>query len=270
MTIDHGMDPEAVEQLGRLLQRSGTHLDSIATDIDRMLRSSRWEGDNAVRFLQVWPRHRNTIRRSAQGLSGLGQSALNNASEQRNVSGKSGAVGHPQSGAFRWSGSLSGLVPVAAYLRSRVSLANDIADTGRTFFNAAGGRNIRSFPWAGPLAAVNLTAEIAEHRTVRSAWTTGEASGDAFIRSSIDVAWAAGSLIPVVGAVNAAWNTGYHIGSEGAEFLDQRVGYMDAILADTRYSRYGAGELTPTQSAELSRRYDGVSGFGNFAKDLFS
>lgn len=85
-----GMDVDAVEQIGKALQSQANALGDLIRQMDGSVNHlpSIWEGKDANDFVQVWwPQHRKALQAAQQQVHGLGQSALNNASEQRNVSG---------------------------------------------------------------------------------------------------------------------------------------------------------------------------------------
>jgi len=88
-----GMDVEAVENVGRQLKQSAASVDTIVGTLDRTVSglSSVWEGPDAQRFAQSWPTFRKSLLAAQASVAGLGQSALNNASEQREASGASGS-----------------------------------------------------------------------------------------------------------------------------------------------------------------------------------
>lgn len=111
-----GMDVEAVESIGRQLKQSASSVDQIVSTLDRTVNGlpSLWEGPDAQRFLQSWPAFRKSLVAAQASVAGLGQSALNNASEQRQASGSSG------SGASASASAAAGatLPPALAYLAS--------------------------------------------------------------------------------------------------------------------------------------------------------
>jgi hypothetical protein len=88
--ISHGMNVTEIENLGRKLQQT------YAEDVSRVMReietlvnntSGTWLGRDANDFRSWWPAKRNALKAIAADLHGFGQSALNNATEQKNVSG---------------------------------------------------------------------------------------------------------------------------------------------------------------------------------------
>ena len=90
-----GMDVEAVESVGRQLKQSASSIDQIVGTLDKTVNglSSLWEGPDAQRFTQSWPTFRKSLLAAQASVAGLGQSALNNASEQREASGANGSGG---------------------------------------------------------------------------------------------------------------------------------------------------------------------------------
>ena len=90
-----GMDVEAVESVGRQLKQSATSVDQIVGGLDKTVNGllQLWEGPDAQRFVQSWPTFRKSLIAAQASVAGLGQSALNNASEQRDASGIKGSGG---------------------------------------------------------------------------------------------------------------------------------------------------------------------------------
>ena len=85
-----GMDVDEVERAGRDLKGLANDLRGLMSRIDGVVNNlpSIWEGKDANDFVQDWwPGHKRNLDQVIGSIDGLGQSALNNASEQRNVSG---------------------------------------------------------------------------------------------------------------------------------------------------------------------------------------
>ena len=96
-----GMDVDAVESAGRALKAHAERIDGIVRALDRTVKTLGpvWEGATARRFIQqTWPEYRAHLISARSHIEGLGQSALNNASEQRGVSDVKGS-GHGSSSA---------------------------------------------------------------------------------------------------------------------------------------------------------------------------
>lgn len=86
--ITHGMNPEEVQGLGRRLQDVSQQIQSLVSDLERAIGSTTWVGPDANTFkTQWWPQHKGHLTSVSNDLHGFGQSAINNASEQINVSG---------------------------------------------------------------------------------------------------------------------------------------------------------------------------------------
>lgn len=84
-----GMNADAVEQIGRQLQQQADQIQTIVNHINSLVGNMQqnWWGPDAQTFCNDWwPQHRNELAAVGNSINGLGQSALNNASEQRNVS----------------------------------------------------------------------------------------------------------------------------------------------------------------------------------------
>ena len=87
MAITHGMNIEEVRQTGRELQTKSQDLQNIINTLQAKVDTTTWEGPDAVRFkTEWWPNHKQVLVNMVQELNGLGQSALNNAQEQENIS----------------------------------------------------------------------------------------------------------------------------------------------------------------------------------------
>lgn len=90
MSISHGMSVEDVEALGNALQKKyAEHVRVLINEIEHQVGASNasWVGPDGERFRTWWPEKRARMLAMADDLHGFGQSALNNASEQRAASG---------------------------------------------------------------------------------------------------------------------------------------------------------------------------------------
>jgi uncharacterized protein YukE len=95
------MDVELVEETGRSLKRAGESVGALVASIERTVNglSSVWEGPDARRFVtEWWPQHKATLLAAGEKVAGLGQSALNNAAEQRGISAAPGTSSSGESG----------------------------------------------------------------------------------------------------------------------------------------------------------------------------
>lgn len=85
-----GMDADVVEGLGRQLKQQAQEIGSIISQINSIVgqMEQAWWGQDAQTFANDWwPQHRTELTGAQHNIDGLGSSALNNATEQRNVSG---------------------------------------------------------------------------------------------------------------------------------------------------------------------------------------
>lgn len=87
-----GMDTQVVSSMGKEMQKLANQIDqTIVAQIDRLVAHipADWNGKDANQFADWWKsQHRKNLKKVASDLHGLGQSALNNAKEQEQVSGR--------------------------------------------------------------------------------------------------------------------------------------------------------------------------------------
>ncbi|QTE28987.1 WXG100 family type VII secretion target [Pengzhenrongella sicca] len=84
-----GMDVDAVEGIAKQLQSLADQISSLESQINGKVQQlpGIWDGRDAQTFVtQWWPQHQKALKSAAEAVKGLGQSALNNASQQREVS----------------------------------------------------------------------------------------------------------------------------------------------------------------------------------------
>ncbi|MCU1578468.1 MAG: 28, gp28 [Rhodoglobus sp.] len=96
-----GMDVDQVAAAGKALKERAAEIDTLVSKLDGIVRSIHgvWEGPDSDQFVNDWwPEHKKTLVAASSHVAGLGQSALNNASEQRDASGNSGSGGGGGSG----------------------------------------------------------------------------------------------------------------------------------------------------------------------------
>lgn len=85
-----GMDIDAVEQLGQDLFHQADMIQQTMAALDRLVEHSQaiWKGQDATQFADWWrSQHRPAMQQAHDAIHGLGQSAKNNAGEQRQASG---------------------------------------------------------------------------------------------------------------------------------------------------------------------------------------
>ena len=86
-----GMEVDVVEGLGRQLKQQGANIGNVIAQIESLVNQavSSWDGQDARDFQGWWTQqHKPRLRELQNAIDGLGQSALNNASDQRGVSGR--------------------------------------------------------------------------------------------------------------------------------------------------------------------------------------
>lgn len=83
------MDADVVESVGRQLFQRGESVRHVVRSVDRLVADaeSRWWGTRGGQFVHEWrDSHRPALLRIAQALGELGETALRNATEQRDAS----------------------------------------------------------------------------------------------------------------------------------------------------------------------------------------
>ena len=84
-----GMDVDLVESASRDLKARASDITTVIGEIDRIVNNllTIWDGPDAKTFVDTWwPQHKTQLTNAASTIDGLGQSAWNNAQEQRQVS----------------------------------------------------------------------------------------------------------------------------------------------------------------------------------------
>jgi uncharacterized protein YukE len=85
-----GMDVNEVRNIGNQLKHQANEIHNVIGQVDHYINTalSVWHGKDANDFHHWWvSQHKPALTHAQQAIDGLGQSALNNASEQENVSG---------------------------------------------------------------------------------------------------------------------------------------------------------------------------------------
>ncbi len=86
-----GMDVDLVEQVGASLKNiAHSDIAGLITRIEHQIQNaiSHWDGKDAHDFMGWWQQqHKPRLQELQSAIEGLGTSAINNAREQRGVSG---------------------------------------------------------------------------------------------------------------------------------------------------------------------------------------
>lgn len=116
-----GMDPDAVEEAGRRLRAYAQQASTLADAADRSVRglAGVWEGRDGEAFIhESWPTHRAALRNAGQSVAELGEIAIRQAADQRQVSSAPGGdVAHaPFAGGTAFGGLFSTPAPPSGAL----------------------------------------------------------------------------------------------------------------------------------------------------------
>jgi len=85
-----GMDVQEIRNVGAQLKSQAQQIDQVISTIDGLIGTAigNWTGHDADQFQDWWnSQHKPALQNAREAIDGLGQSAINNASEQESVSG---------------------------------------------------------------------------------------------------------------------------------------------------------------------------------------
>ncbi len=132
-SLSQGMNIEEVETAGRQLQER--HAEAIRDTVRQMeaivgRSPGQWIGTDADRFRSWWPSKRSAMLAMADDLHGFGQSALNNAAEQRQASGTGGMAavrpGHQARMVVELHDGFPALLDLARYVKDLKELPENL------------------------------------------------------------------------------------------------------------------------------------------------
>jgi uncharacterized protein YukE/surface antigen len=98
-----GMDVDVVEGIGRQLKGQAQQISGVISQIESLVNQavSHWDGKDAHDFRSLWSgEHKPKMFNLQHMIEDLGNAALNNVNEQRQVSGGSAGTPSPWGGAF--------------------------------------------------------------------------------------------------------------------------------------------------------------------------
>lgn len=103
-----GMDADTVESIGRELGASANSIERVVREIDGLVAAipGQWLGPSVTRYITTWQTSlRQQTAACGHAVAGLSRTALTNAANQREVSGRlDGAPAVPQAGGPTWPG----------------------------------------------------------------------------------------------------------------------------------------------------------------------
>jgi uncharacterized protein YukE len=299
-----GMDVDQVETAAKGINADAERLAQLVRQIDGVVRRipGVWDGADARDFVnQWWPRHKQGLLAAVDGVSGLGQSALNNAAEQRRVSDSTGGAdpGSSSGGAagngsgvnstdgfdlLKSGGDLTGALAQASWLKGGAAGLGIVGATGALLSgdNGPDGQLTLLSSLAGGVASVTKGSVGDVAGGVGGALSVGADGyktyediqnnnvGGAVFDGVHGVATGVGIAIPVVGECVMAADVGIGIGTiAGNAYVSSDYGQQQLQSAyDVGAGYVKQPGMTDVQTADaMVDRYSGVGGFFNFEFD---
>lgn len=261
-----GANPEQLDDLAVRMNSGADTLEGIRHTIRLSLGRTEWPGPDGDQFRHDWDHHHaRVIATAVTALREAARVMRANADQQRAASGADSAgggsarIGHgPGQGpiAFPPPDIRDLLMPLQNmfYLLDVIENLDDLLVPASRIMTVAE----KFLPGSLDVLSVGLSlnevlAEI--NRGELSLWSVG------------NLIWDVASLHPTVGLLTGAAEVGAVVGETLANELDKHLGISQGFIDYVVQDRYG-GELTPSESAELVKRYEGVKGYVNIAKDM--
>ena len=248
-----GMDADQVAAAGRALKERAGEIDALVARIDGIVRGlpGVWDGPRSQQFVQEWwPAQKKSLVTASSHVAGLGQSAMNNATEQREVSGAGSGSGGDRGGAKEES--------QLSEWRERIETMVGHTLTGVEMANLArivkGGAELPVLEKiTGPLGILlegkEFVSRVQDGNYAAS--VVNLLSGG----SSLGALAGFGALGPVsvgLSALSAFVDITLPVSGEEQ---DQTI-----AMGSQHLFHKAPGELTPQQSQQLANRYNGVLG----------
>lgn len=260
MAIDKGMNIAEVRALGTTLQTTADKIDGQLRVLDQLVKRAAWSGPIATSFkIQWWPGHRAAMARMAAELREFSRSAQVNADEQNTASATAGVAGAGGSWAEGHAG-IVGAIDGTLFAGELYGFAGDFKNLAK--IKGLQGLFRPAEKLALPLAILGTGWDAFKLFDAVSAGNL-----DSGIRSGIDVGLDIGSfVVPEVGLAVAAWDVGWEVGKGLDWIFGEQLGGHQAFIDSVIDDQYG-GSLSLSEADDLAHRYDGWSGFGNYAFD---
>lgn len=265
--LTHGMNLDEVEALGRFLKQKATGLESLQKQIEARVRNaSAWRGQTANRFRSTeWPKLRSQLSQMAKDLEGFGQSALNNAAEQRRVStvssGTASCSGGSMGNASKSAKSpFRGVVDFVDESAEAITGARDLWKFIIGKGHVGGGLKELLEPKELPNVAIWIGGIVNSARHFSDAWD-GDDTSEKW-KKGVGAAVSIASLIPYVGVGKFIWDVDYIIADATVSVVDEAGLLGGGEDFDRRMYRtlYGTDKPSAEQQEHLRRRYDGFAG----------
>jgi hypothetical protein len=281
-SLDHGMSTDEVEKFGHQLQDVyAAEIKRFVTQIEKLIGNSNgsWVGKDASDFRSWWPAKRAKLTAIGDDLHGYGQSALNNAKEQRAASGE--GQGSLSPGLFAYPGGTAnfGDGAISRWLNDPKRFTDDVLFSGNKTQDIANFakdfKDIEKLTGLKDLFKYTPKAGMSPVGYLGFGWdaaklfkNVADGSVDGGFRSGIDVGFdIAGTAFPTVGLAKGAWDLGWQVGKGIDWVFGEKLGGHQAFIDSVMIDKYGSTNLTVAQADQLSHNYDGWSGFGHFVGD---
>lgn len=263
-----GMDVDLVEEKGRALKADAEKIAQLVRQIDALVRRLQgiWDGQDGREFVNTWwPRHKQSLLLCVDGVSGLGQSALNNAGEQREVSGTPGSSNPSGPGLAE---RLAGVYGSLAAQTDQVSKVLDSSEFGLVLAHGSDAVELMkdATAWGkftdvlGVLGVVGGGVETLQGSLSGDVGKIGSGVVDTGL--SVTGVFGGAAAAPVVVPLMVA-----------KTFIDATIPYS----AESQQSLHNyesqrvfgkdQADLSPQQSASLNQHYDGFMGVVNSISD---
>ncbi|GAA2394845.1 hypothetical protein Cme02nite_54860 [Catellatospora methionotrophica] len=261
-----GADPEQLDAFADQLDRGARSLEGVRSTIGGTLGRVHWEGRDGEHVRQEW-RQRQTavISAACEMLRQTARTLRTNAAQQRGASESGG-------GTLQRGSGLQGLqVMPLPYMLDLDDLGDlldgfqaldwtrglDLDMTWRTLKHLDNVLPLK----VGPLDALSVAVDVAQ---LREEFLRGDVQPFTVGKLVWDVTSA---VVPRVGLLTGAWETGMYIGTGIGNFLQEKTHFQDAIFNSIVADRYG-GSLSPAELAEMTERYSGWDGHLRYGADL--